>query len=66
MPQATDEAGAGLSSSVPLKVVTLDANDNVPAFGSRRYGAVIREGGRRFDPPLVVQVSDPGVRAIPE
>ncbi|XP_043212632.1 cadherin-87A-like, partial [Amphibalanus amphitrite] len=56
--EATDEAGQGLSSSVPLKIVTLDTNDNTPRFGRQMYGAVIREGARRFDPPLVVEAED--------
>ena len=43
---------------MPLKIVTLDTNDNVPQFGRARYSAVIREGARQFDPPLIVEVSD--------
>ena len=55
--QATDNLGTGHSSVVPLRISLKDANDNPPRFSQEVYRAVIMEGAKDFDPPLVVMVS---------
>ncbi|XP_076275389.1 cadherin 87A isoform X2 [Rhynchophorus ferrugineus] len=55
---ATDDDGKGQTSTVPLKIILTDSNDNPPTFSQSTYMVYINEGATRFDPEVIIKAID--------
>ncbi|XP_055375511.1 cadherin-87A [Condylostylus longicornis] len=56
--KATDDLGKGQSAVVPLKILVVDANDSPPICDIPIYRAVIDEGAKSFEYPLIIRARD--------
>lgn len=54
----TADDGHGLSSSVPLEIQLLDANDHSPRFDVERVDVHVDEGSSEFERPLLLNATD--------
>lgn len=50
------EDGDGLTSSVQLKILLADVNDNAPAIQRSRYYGYITENHMTLERPVIIQV----------